>query len=310
MHRLIPGFVISSRFHLLDRVASGGMGDVWAATDQVLERKVALKVTRPHADQQQAVADQFKAEALYAARLTHPNIVEVFDFGEYEGLTYLVMEFIEGPTLTQMLTDNGPMPHDRVRTILVQLAGALGRAHENGIIHRDLKPENVLVSPDGYAKLMDFGIAVSVDAQTPGAAAPMGTTYYISPEQALGKVVTPRSDLYSLGVLGHELVTGVKPFDRGTAIATALAHVSDPPPPLPAGVPADLAEVIMACLAKEADERPESAADVARLLADMDEAATVSLVLTDSAEDSLTAETPHQDVAPGALAAPPRARLA
>jgi serine/threonine-protein kinase len=277
------------------------MGDVWAATDQVLERKVALKVTRPHGYQQQLVADLFKAEALYAAQLSHPNIVEVFDFGVSEGLTFLVMEFIEGPTLAQMLIDDGPMAADRVRTVLVQLAGALGRAHENGIIHRDLKPANVLISPDGYAKLMDFGIAMDVGAQPltlPGQV--LGTTYYVSPEQALGGVVTPRSDLYSLGVLGHELLTGVKPFDRGTPIATALAHVADPPPPLPADVPADLVHVIMACLAKDPDERPESAAEVAGLLADMDEAATVSLVLADDSQEAVVAdESPLEPAAHG-----------
>lgn len=310
MHRLTPGFVVSSRFCLLERVASGGMGDVWAATDQVLERKVALKVTRPQAHQQQAVAERFKAEAMYAAQLSHPNIVEVFDFGVYEGLTFLVMEFIEGPTLAQLLTDNGPMPADRVRTVLLQLAGALGRAHENGIIHRDLKPANVLISPDGYAKLMDFGIAMDVDSQphnVPGQV--LGTTYYISPEQALGQVVTRQSDLYSLGVLGHELLTGIKPFDRNTPIATSLAHVADPPPPLPPGVPADLAEVIMACLAKDADERPESAAEVARLLADKDEAATVSLVLADNPPAApVENDVPLQPAAQGEL--PPTPALA
>ena len=287
MHRLMPDFVIASRFCLLDRVASGGMGEVWAATDLVLERRVALKVTRPYALQQHAVSERFKAEARYAAQLSHPNIVEVFDFGIDDGLTFLVMEFIEGPTLAEMLAENGLLPADRVRTILVQLAGALARAHENGIVHRDLKPANVIISPDGYAKLMDFGIAKNVDDQTntlPGEV--LGTTYYISPEQAMGRVVTPQSDLYSLGVLGHELLTGAKPFDRGTPIATALAHVADPPPPLPPDVPSDMAEVIMACLAKEPGDRPDSATEVARLLVELDEAATVSLVL-DESEDAL-----------------------
>jgi len=282
VHRLTPGFVLSSRFCLLERVASGGMGEVWAATDLVLERKVALKLTHPQTPGHQTVAERFKAEAKYAAQLSHPNIVEVFDFGEHEGLTYLVMEFIEGPTLAEMLATDGPLAGDRVRTILLQLAGALARAHENGIVHRDVKPANVIVSLDGYAKLMDFGIAKDVDAQTdtlPGAV--LGTTHYVSPEQALGQVVTARSDLYSLGVLGHELLTGAKPFDRGTPIATALAHVADPPPPLPPDVPADLAEVIMACLAKVPEERPSSAAEVVRLLVDKDEDATVSLVLAD-----------------------------
>ena len=166
MHRLTPGFVLSSRYRLQERVASGGMGEVWAATDEVLERKVALKVTRPQELHQQLVAERFKAEAMYAAQLSHPNIVEVFDFGEHEDLTFLVMEFIQGPTLAEMLAENSQLAADQVRTILLQLAGALARAHENGIIHRDLKPANVIISPDGYAKLMDFGIAKDVDAQT------------------------------------------------------------------------------------------------------------------------------------------------
>ena len=282
VHRLGQGFVLSSRYRLLELVASGGMGQVWAAMDEVLERKVALKVTHPQEQQQRAVAERFRGEAKHAAQLSHPNIVEVFDFGVDDGLAFLVMEFIEGPTLAEMLGANGPMAADQVRAILSHLAGALARAHENGIIHRDLKPANVIISPDGYAKLMDFGIAKDVDGETHTVRGEvLGTTYYISPEQALAQPVTARSDLYSLGVLGHELLTGAKPFDRGTPIATALSHVADPPPPLPPSVPADLAEVIMACLAKDLNERPESAAEVARLLADMDEAATVSLVLAD-----------------------------
>ena len=231
------------------------------------------------------MTERFKAEARYAAQLSHPNIVEVFDFGGHDGLTFLVMEFIEGPTLAEMLTAEGPLPGDRVRTILLQLAGALARAHENGIIHRDLKPANVIISPDGYAKLMDFGIAKDVDAPSNTVDGEvLGTTYYISPEQALGQVVTPKSDLYSLGVLAHELLTGAKPFDRGAPIATALAQVADPPPPLPPDVPADLAAVIMACLAKDPDARPDSAREVARLLTDMDPA-TVSLILADQPQE-------------------------
>ncbi len=307
MHRLKPDFVVASRFCLLERVAAGGMGEVWAATDLVLERRVALKVTHPQAMQQHAVAERFKAEARYAAQLSHPNIVEVFDFGIDDGLTFLVMEFIEGPTLAEMLADSGQLPADRVRTILVQLAGALSRAHENGIIHRDLKPANVIISPDGYAKLMDFGIAKGVEDQTntlPGEV--LGTTYYISPEQAMGQVVTPQSDLYSLGVLGHELLTGTKPFDRGTPIATALAHVADPPPPLPPDVPADMAEVIMACLAKDPGERPDSATEVARLLVEMDEAATVSLVLDEPQDEPVADATPLAPAAPGGLPATER----
>lgn len=291
MQRLVPGFLIASRFCLQERVASGGMGEVWAATDEVLERRVAIKVTHPRALQQQAVAERFKAEAKYAAQLSHPNIVEVFDFGVDDGLTFLVMEFIDGPTLAALLADKGQLEADEVRTVLRQLTGALSRAHEHGIIHRDLKPANVIISRDGYAKLMDFGIAKDVEVQghtLPGEV--LGTTYYISPEQALGETVTQKSDLYALGVLGHELLTGAKPFDRGTPIATALAHVADPPPPLPEDVPADLADVIMACLAKDPDDRPASAAEVAKILADLDESATVSLVEADHPEEDPVAD--------------------
>ncbi|HEY3407232.1 MAG TPA: serine/threonine-protein kinase [Propionicimonas sp.] len=309
VHRLSSGFVLSSRYRLIERVASGGMGQVWAATDQVLERKVALKVTHPQELQKHAVTERFKAEARYAAQLSHPNIVEVFDFGSHDDLTFLVMEFIEGPTLAEMLTAEGPLPGDRVRTILLQLAGALARAHEHGIIHRDLKPANVIISPDGYAKLMDFGIAKDVEAPSHTVAGEvLGTTYYISPEQALGQDVTPKSDLYSLGVLAHELLTGAKPFDRGTPIATALAQVADPPPPLPSDVPVDLASVIMACLAKDPDARPGSATEVAGLLTDMDDAATVSLVLSDHPRDD-PADDPG-DVQPGPSFGPPPTRVA
>lgn len=285
VHRLSPGFVLSSRYRLQDLVASGGMGQVWAATDDVLGRKVAVKVTHPHEQQQEAVARRFTAEARFAAQLSHPNIVEVFDFGVDDGLTFLVMEFIEGPTLTELLADSGLLDADQVRTIIIQLAGALDRAHENGVIHRDLKPSNVIISPDGLAKLMDFGIAKGVDAPSNTLTGDvLGTTYYISPEQALGQPVTAQSDLYSLGILAHELLTGAKPFDRGTPIATALAQVADPPPPLPTDTPADLADLITACLAKNPGDRPASAAAVAHRL-QPGEPVLIRLVPTQQAPD-------------------------
>ncbi len=264
----MPGFVLASRYQLASRVAAGGMGEVWKATDRVLLRDVALKVMHPRTVQEQALADRFRAEARFAAQLSHPNIVEVFDFGEHDGLAFLVMEYIDGPTLAELVDQHGPLDPGLVRRILRQLSGALARAHAGGIIHRDVKPANVIVSPDGFAKLMDFGIAKHVDAPsltTTGEI--LGTTFYISPEQALGEEVTARSDLYALGVLGHELLTGRRPFDRGTPIATAIAHLEDPPPPLPAHVPPDLAAVIEACLAKRPEDRPADATAVASALA-------------------------------------------
>jgi len=257
MNRLTSGFLLTDRYRLAELVAAGGMAQVWTAIDEVLHRTVAVKIMHSQTLEQKVMAERFKAEAIIAAHISHPNIVEVFDFAEHDGLAFLVMEFINGPTLAALLAEVGQLPPERVRLLLSQLAGALGRAHENGIIHRDLKPSNVVISPDGYAKLMDFGIAKDMNsASLTGAGEIFGTAYYISPEQALGEPLTPASDLYSLGVVGHELLTGAKPFDRGTPIATALAHVQQPPPRLPDDVPADLYEIITTCLAKDANDRP------------------------------------------------------
>lgn len=263
MRRLASGFVLSSRYRLEELVASGGMGQVWAGTDDVLGRRVALKVMHPETRDQQRLVRRFHAEARMAAQLSHPNIVEVYDFGEHDGLDFLVMEYIEGPTLAAVLAERGSLEPEQVRSLLVQLASALAKAHASDVVHRDLKPSNVLLTADGIAKLMDFGIATDLAGPSHTVTGEVfGTTYYISPEQAMGEPVTARSDLYSLGVLGHELITGVKPFDRPTPIATALAHVEQPPPPLPANVPEDLAEVVNACLAKDPRDRPASATAV------------------------------------------------
>jgi serine/threonine-protein kinase len=267
MNRLEPGFVLSARYRLVEPIAAGGMAQVWTAMDDVLERTVAVKVVHPQTLEQRALAERFQVEARVAAQIRHPNIVEVFDFVEDDGLAFMVMEFIDGPTLAALVAEQGNLPAEHVRLVLSQLAGALARAHENGIIHRDLKPSNVAISPDGYAKLMDFGIAKVLKAASLTTDGEMfGTAYYISPEQAMWEVLTPATDVYSLGVVGHELLTGSKPFDRGTPIATAFAHVEQEAPALPDDVPGDLLAVISACLAKDARDRP-SAADIVDALA-------------------------------------------
>lgn len=267
MHRLSPGFLLSSRYRLTSLVAAGGMGQVWAGVDEALDRKVALKVMKPTVPGQRRLAERFAAEARLAARISHPNIVEVFDFGRHLGLAYLVMEFIEGPTLAQLLAADGRLHPDQARSILLQLAAALARAHENDVIHRDLKPSNVMVSADGLAKLTDFGIAQDASG---GQIAPtdvvLGSAHYLSPEHALGGPVTTRSDLYSFGVLAYELLAGEKPFRRPNPLATALAHVDDPPPALPPEVPDDLVHLIAQCLQKRPDDRPGSATDVVQAL--------------------------------------------
>jgi len=261
-----PGTRLGGRYVLAEVIAAGGMGDVWRATDTVLGRTVAVKVLRVPAHEEGSFAARFRDEARHSAGLTHPNIAAVFDYGEDDGTAYLVMELVPGRPLSQLIAD-GPMPPEQVRMILGQCALALAAAHEAGVVHRDVKPANVLVTPEGQVKLTDFGIARAVDgAGHTRTGEVMGTPQYLAPEQALGRPVTGATDLYALGVVGHEMLTGVRPFDAGSPVATALAQVNDPPPPLPANVTDPLRAAVEACLAKNPAERPSSAASLAALL--------------------------------------------
>lgn len=264
MQRLKPGLVMSGRYELAERLASGGMGDVWLGTDLVLKRRVAVKVMRPDADHEELFAVRFRDEALHCAALLHTNIVTVFDYGEEDGLAYLVMELVDGQPLSQVLRERGPLPHDEVRSIMGQAALALGVAHEARVVHRDVKPANIMVRPDGLVKLTDFGIARALDASGHTRQGELlGTPNYISPEQVMGETATGASDLYALGVVAHEMLTGRPPFDRETPLATAMSQVQEPPPPLPADVPEHLALVIEDCLAKDPEARPPNARAVA-----------------------------------------------
>ena len=264
MNRLEPGFVLGDRYRLERRVASGGMADVWAAADQVLQRNVALKVMRPDPQHEELFALRFRDEALHSAALNHTNIATLFDYGEDDGLAFLVMELVDGKPLSQIIREQGPMPADQVRSVIGQCALALGVAHEAKVVHRDVKPANILVREDGLVKLTDFGIARAVDASGHTRAGDLlGTPSYISPEQALGRAATGASDLYALGIVGHEMLSGAKPFDKPTPIATAMSHIHEAPPPLPGDVPEDLAGVIDDLLSKDPKDRPENARAVA-----------------------------------------------
>jgi serine/threonine-protein kinase len=264
MNRLQEGFVLGHRYRLEKRIASGGMADVWAGTDDVLQRSVAIKVMRPDADHERLFALRFRDEAVHSAGLMHTNIATVFDYGEDDGLAFLVQELVDGEPLSKILAERAPLDSGEVRSILGQAALALGVAHEARVVHRDVKPANILVRPDGVVKLTDFGIARALDASGHTQHGEMlGTPNYISPEQALGHAATGASDLYALGVVGHEMLSGKRPFDRGTPIATALSHVNEPPPPLPDEIPQDLRELIADCLEKDPEKRPANANDVA-----------------------------------------------
>ena len=236
----VEGLTLGSRYTLTERIAAGGMGEVWRARDSVLGRVVAVKVMRPHAADEPAFADRFRDEARHTASLSHPNIATVYDYGEDDGAAYLVMELVDGQPLSELIA-RGPIPPDRVRSIVGQAALALAAAHAQGVVHRDVKPANILITSEGRVKLTDFGIAsAGENTGYTRTGEVLGTPHYLAPEQAVGRPATGASDLYALGIVAHEMLTGVKPFDGGSAVATALSQVNDAPPPLPDTVPADL----------------------------------------------------------------------
>lgn len=259
------GAVFGNRYTLGERIAVGGMGEVWEATDQVLGRIVAIKLLSPALADQAGFAQRFREEARNTAALSHPNIAAVYDYGEDAGANWIVMELVKGQPLSQIIAEHGALSPERTISVISQAAHALQAAHDRGVIHRDVKPANILVKPSGEVKLTDFGISRATDAAPiTRTGEVMGTAQYISPEQATGQAVSPKSDIYALGCVACEMLTGRRPFDEGSPVATAMAHVTTPPPPLPDSVPPALAQVVMSCLAKDPADRPASA----RALAD------------------------------------------
>jgi len=245
------------------------MGEVWAAEDTVLGRSVAVKLLKPELLDEPGFLDRFRAEARHTAALAHSGIAGIYDYGEDQHVAYLVMELVDGEPLSTMLARDGALPIPTAVSILAQTSAALGAAHRAGVVHRDVKPGNLLITPDGRVKITDFGIAKVVDSVPLTATGQvLGTPQYIAPEQATGSSATAASDIYSLGVIGYEMLAGRRPFVGDTPLALAMAHVHQPPPPLPADVPAELAEVVTAMLAKNPNERPvEAGALATRLLA-------------------------------------------
>ncbi|MEP7161636.1 MAG: serine/threonine-protein kinase [Dermatophilaceae bacterium] len=302
-----PGTVYGNRYTLYERIAIGGMGEVWKATDKVLGRTVAIKLLSPNLAQQPGFEERFREEARHTALLSHHNIATVYDYGQTDGASWLVMEYVEGEPLSAIIRSDGPQSPRRTAMIVGQCAEALQAAHEAGVIHRDVKPANIMVRPDGVVKLTDFGIARVADAAPMTRTGEvMGTAQYISPEQAMGKPVSPASDIYSLGVVAHELLTGKRPFDDGSPVATAMAHVNKPPPALPASVPPALAAIIMSCLAKEPNQRPASAKSLAAAMRGGPAAAAAAM--PPSFETTAVmgqAAATQQLTSPGAYEAPP-----
>ena len=259
--------LIAGRYRLVERIAAGGMGEVWRARDETLERDVAVKVLLPDSAQDVGFVERFRAEARLSSQLTHPNVGTVHDFGEDDGQAFLVMELMDGEPLSALITERAPMPQAEVTEILHQTALALQAAHDAGVVHRDVKPANIVVDAQGYAKLTDFGIARALgEAPLTQTGELLGTPHYLAPEQAKGAQAGPLSDVYALAVVGYEMLTGQRPFSGESMVATALAHVSQPAPQLSDDIAEPLRTTVMAGLAKNPAQRPQSAGDFAAAL--------------------------------------------
>jgi serine/threonine protein kinase len=255
--------VLNHRYRLDERLASGGMGEVWKATDELLGRSVAVKLLKEIYFSDESFRDRFRAEARFAASLQHSGIAQVYDYGEQDDKAYLVMELVPGETLSRILSVEGRLSTDTALDIIGQAARALHIAHSAGIIHRDIKPANLMVTADGVLKITDFGIARGGGATVTQTGQVMGTAQYVSPEQATGRKITPASDLYSLGVVAYECLAGMPPFAADTPIALALMHVREDAPPLPMDVPPAVRGLVSALMAKDPEDRPAGAHKVA-----------------------------------------------
>ena len=265
--RIVNQTTIDGRYTIEHPLGSGGMAEVFLAHDGVLERDVALKVLRSQYRGDEEFYERFGREARNAASLSHPNIVSVFDRGETpEGTCYIAMEYVSGGTLKERLDERGPMEPQRALAVAGQVAEALWAAHERGVIHRDIKPQNILVTDMGHLKVTDFGIARAASAATISATnAVFGTAGYLSPEQALGEPATPRSDLYSLGIVLYEMLTGVVPYRADNPVAVCMKHVTEPLTPprrLDPTIPEPVDALVVKMLAKDPADRPASAAEL------------------------------------------------
>ncbi|PPI56783.1 protein kinase domain-containing protein [Rathayibacter toxicus] len=263
--RPTTGLTFGGRYELQSRIAIGGMGEVWQATDLVIGRTIAVKILKDEYLGDPGFLERFRAEARHAALVNHEGIANVYDYGEEEGSAYLVMELVPGEALSTVLERERILSTDKVLDIVAQTALALHAAHAAGLVHRDVKPGNLLITPDGRVKITDFGIARIAD-QVPLTATGqvMGTVQYLSPEQASGQPASPATDIYSLGVVAYECLAGRRPFIGESQVAIAMAQINDTPPELPVTVAAQVRNLVFSCIAKKPADRPATAAHLVR----------------------------------------------
>ncbi len=286
-------YLLAGRYRLTDRIAAGGMGEVWRGEDVLLNRAVAVKLLPTGRAGDESFLARFRAEARYAASLSHPGIARVYDYGESAefGGAYLIMELVKGEALSAILARAGRLSPDPTLDIIGQAARALDAAHQAGIVHRDIKPGNLLVAADGTTKITDFGIATAVQAAQAShlteTGMVMGTAMYVSPEQATGAPVDSSSDIYSLGVVAYECLAGHVPFMASEPLAIAYAHKHAPVPPLPPDVPQPVADLVYDMLAKTPAGRPASA----RVVADRADMLREALALGDASQAGQFART-------------------
>lgn len=262
------GTIVGDRYEVLQKIGSGGMAEVYKGKDHKLNRYVAVKVLREEFRENESFVRKFKEEAQAAASLAHPNIVNVYDVGDENGIYYIVMELVEGITLKNYIERKGRLTIKEATSIAIQVSAGLSIAHSNHIVHRDIKPQNIIISREGKVKVTDFGIAKAASSQTTTSTV-MGSVHYASPEQARGGYVDHRSDIYSLGIVLYEMVTGRVPFDGDTAVAVAVKHLQEtitPPNTYCREIPRSLEQIILKCTEKSPDRRYQ---DIEDLLADL-----------------------------------------
>lgn len=261
---LRPGVLLGNRYRLDERIAGGGMGDVWRGTDEVLGRTVAVKVLLPALLDEPGFAERFRGEARTMATINHPGVVDVYDYGNDDQVAFLVMEYVEGDALSRTLHRVKRLTPARTMALMAQAADALQAAHANGIVHRDVKPGNLLVRPNGTLVLTDFGIARSeLVGQLTAAGSVLGTASYISPEQAAGATATSASDVYALGVVAYQCLSGHRPFEGDNPLEIAMKHVREVPRPLPMDIPPAVRAIVERSMAKDPAARWPSASALA-----------------------------------------------